>query len=186
MHPPFRSSHHDRRQPERLRGFTAIELLTVVAIIAVLSAIAAPSFRPMIQRWSVKTATEAMVSSLYLARTEAVKRGGGVVIKKNPNNTDGCTLATTNEDWSCGWGIFYTDNAAKLIPIKTISPPNNVTITITSSSGSITLDRWGKMSGINAKGIYILPVNGNLNPPAQGICTSSGGRIQVIGDPPCT
>lgn len=171
-----------RRQAQ---GFTLIELLTVIAVLAVLTAVAAPSFTPMIQRWNVKAATESMVSTLYLARTEAIKRGGGVTIKKNPNNTDGCTAASTNEDWGCGWGIFYADSAGNSISIKNIPPPKGIEITVKSSSGSISLDRWGKMSGINAKGIYILPAGGNLNPPAQGICTSSGGRIQVIGDPPC-
>lgn len=167
-------------------GFTLIELLTVIAVLAILTAVAAPSFTPMIQRWNVKAAAESMVSTLYLARTEAIKRGGGVTIKKNPNNTDGCTTASTNEDWGCGWGIFYADSAGNSISIKNIPPPKGIEVTVKSSSGSISLDRWGKMSGINAKGIYILPAGGNLNPPAQGICTSSGGRIQVIGDPPCT
>lgn len=178
-HPPGLNSRHRR-------GFTAIELLTVIAIVAVLAAIAAPSFKPIIQRWSVRSATEAMVSTLYLARAEAIKRGGGVVIQKNANNTDGCTLAPTNQDWGCGWSIFYTDNSGNLAPIKNIIPAKGVEVTVASSGGSIKLDRWGKMSGINAKGIYILPAGNNLTPPAQGICTSSGGRIRVIGDPPCT
>lgn len=176
-------------QPPRLRrqahGFTLIELLTVIAVLAVLTAVVAPSFTPMIQRWNVKSTTESMVSTLYLARTEAIKRGGGVTIKKTPNNTDGCTVASTNEDWGCGWSIFYADSAGNSISIKNIPPPKGIEVTVKSSSGTISLDRWGKMSGINAKGIYILPAGGNLNPPAQGICTSSGGRIQVIGDPPC-
>lgn len=186
MHPSSYPSGPPCLRQRRIEGFTLIELLTVVAVLAVLTAIAMPSFKPMIERWNVKTATEAMVSSLYLARTEAVKRGGGVLITKTPNNTDGCSNASTGEDWGCGWGIFYTDSTGKLAPIKTIPAPKGVSITITKSSGSISLDRWGKMSGINAKGIYILPKDGNLNPPAQGICTSSGGRIKVIGDPPCS
>jgi type IV fimbrial biogenesis protein FimT len=59
------------------RGFTAIELMVTVAILAVLAGIAAPSFNPIIERWRVRQVSEELQSTLYFARSEAVKRGGG-------------------------------------------------------------------------------------------------------------
>ena len=59
-------------------GFTAIELMVVVAIVAILTALAAPSFATMVESWRVRLATEHLQSTLYYARSEAIKRGGRV------------------------------------------------------------------------------------------------------------
>ena len=75
-------------------GFTAIELMVVVSIVAILAALAAPSFSPLIENWRVRESAEQLQSTLYYARSEAIKRGGQVLIQKIPNNTNGCTTAT--------------------------------------------------------------------------------------------
>ena len=63
-------------------GFTAVELLVTIAILAVLAALAAPSFAQILEKWRIRQINEALQSSLYLARSEAIKRGGNVVVKK--------------------------------------------------------------------------------------------------------
>ena len=90
------------RGTTKVSGFTLIETLIVTAIAAVLIALAAPSFGTTIDRWRVRKAVESMTSTLYYARSEAIKRGGGVGIQKNPKTTPGCTLANTNQEWGCG------------------------------------------------------------------------------------
>ncbi|MDR0225631.1 MAG: GspH/FimT family pseudopilin [Burkholderiaceae bacterium] len=167
-------------------GFTTIELLTVLVIIAILAGIAAPSFRPMLERWRVRNASEAMVSAVYYARSEAIKRGGNVKLQKIANNTDGCTLAATNEDWGCGWGVYSTDTAGTATLLKTFAIPANVTVSIKDNTGSIPIDRWGTLTGVSTKGIAMLPAGGsNSSPAAVGLCIAAGGRIKVIGNPPC-
>ena len=47
-----------------MTGFTAIELMVVVSIVAVLAALAAPSFTPLIESWRVREATEQLQSTL--------------------------------------------------------------------------------------------------------------------------
>ena len=76
-------------------GFTAIELMVVIGILAVLAGLAGPSFTLMIESWRVRNATEALRSSLQIARSEAIKRGGMVAIQKLPNNINGCTTAAS-------------------------------------------------------------------------------------------
>ncbi len=92
------------------QGFTMIELMVVVSILAILTAIAAPSFKGLIESWRVKQEVEGLQSAIFYARSEAIKRGGGVVLQKIANNTDGCTLASSNADWGCGWFVCQDTN----------------------------------------------------------------------------
>ena len=62
----------------RARGFTLVELLTVVSMVAILAAIAVPSFRQLIAAQRVRSATSALTESLWLARAEATKRNTNV------------------------------------------------------------------------------------------------------------
>lgn len=66
------SSQHHRG---RAQGFTLIELLIAVAVVAVIVAIAAPSFRDMVLMQRLRSITAQLVTDLQFARNEAVSRG---------------------------------------------------------------------------------------------------------------
>lgn len=177
----------------RAGGFTAIELLVTVSIVAILAALAAPSFTPLVESWKVRQATEQLNSSLYFARSEAIKRGGQIAIQKLPNNTNGCTSATGNNDWDCGWIICHDTNGngncnASEPVLQRIDAPAKVQVTRTAGGASIKLNRWGLVAG-TWLGFSLVPLNKpTTHPGARGVCMSSGGRIRVIlpQDIPCT
>lgn len=56
------------------RGFTLIELMVVVAVAAIFAAIATPSFRELMVSTRTRAAASALHESLWLARSEAIKR----------------------------------------------------------------------------------------------------------------
>jgi type IV fimbrial biogenesis protein FimT len=84
--------------------------MVVVAIIAVLAALAGPSFTPLIERWRVRDAAETLTSSIYYARSEAIKRGGNIIIIKNPNS-GACTTADKNTNGAAAGAFFLTPTA---------------------------------------------------------------------------
>lgn len=180
------------RGTTKVSGFTLIETLIVTAIAAVLIALAAPSFGTTIDRWRVRKAVESMTSTLYYARSEAIKRGGGVGIQKNPKTTPGCTLANTNQEWGCGWFIFADENndgkwQATEERLQIITTPKNTNVIHKGGGQSFRVDRYGMMSGLNAKGFIFSPEPEGISSPAtKGLCISSGGRIRVIKEVPCT
>lgn len=64
----------------RHRGVTLVELMVTVAIIALLAALAIPSFAPAIQKQRLKNAAQELQSQLYLAKAEAIKTGQRVYL----------------------------------------------------------------------------------------------------------
>ncbi|MDP1901068.1 MAG: GspH/FimT family pseudopilin [Rubrivivax sp.] len=70
-----------RRHCRRESGFTLIELLIVVALVAVVLALAAPSFKDFILMQRLKGINAQLVTDLQFARSEAVSRRVEVHLK---------------------------------------------------------------------------------------------------------
>jgi type IV fimbrial biogenesis protein FimT len=88
------------------RGFTLYELLVVLAIASVLLVLAAPAFRSIGNSMKLSAMSNALVAHLQLARSEAIKRNGRVVMCKSPDGVQ-CTSAG---GWERGWIVFQDTN----------------------------------------------------------------------------
>lgn len=86
-------------------GLTLIELLVTLAILAILMTIALPSFRDFFSTNRVAAATSDFVTSLNLARSEAIRRGVQVTLL----STNG------NGDWGGGWTMFVDTNRDEVL-----------------------------------------------------------------------
>lgn len=94
----------------RIAGFTLPELMISVAIVGILSAMAAPSFSGLIASQRTKTIATDIHIALAKARSEALKRNTNV------------TLSPKNGDWKAGWEILNpSDEAAKIEDHNAIS-----------------------------------------------------------------
>lgn len=168
---------------DRENGFTAIELMVVVAIVAILAALAMPSFRNVVDRYRVRQATEEMTATLYLARAEAIKRGGQITIRKAA--PAGCTTLNAG-DWSCGWTVFLDADKDGVFDageeeLQSSPASKGVDVKLVQGSGVsfMKIDAWGQFAGLSAFSVELKPKD-NTNPALlKRLCMSSGGRLRT-------
>jgi type IV fimbrial biogenesis protein FimT len=101
---------------DRQSGFTLIELMVAIAVVAILLAIALPSFQASMRSNRVATSSNEMLASLSLARTEAIRGLGAAGVCAT---TDGTTCASTT-DWASGWIIWRDDRGADGVVARTV------------------------------------------------------------------
>lgn len=77
--------------------------MVTIAILAILSMIAIPSFNQLIASVRVTTATNDLFGSLQEAKSEAIRRGSRITLCPS---TDGSTCQTTTPTWTVGWISF--------------------------------------------------------------------------------
>lgn len=74
------------------RGFTVVELMVTVSIVAVLLALAVPSFQDLFERQRLETVADTLISDLRSARAEAISRG--------PEDALRVEFTTDSSSWS--------------------------------------------------------------------------------------
>lgn len=87
-------------------GFTLIELLVATAILAILISAAIPSIQDFVNGQRKISYLNAMSSTLYLARSEAIMRNRDIVVCKS---IDGENCSSSGE-WEQGWLVYDDSN----------------------------------------------------------------------------
>lgn len=167
-------------------GVTLIEMMVVIVVFAILAALAAPSFFSMTERWRVRQVSEALQSTLFFARSEAIKNGGNIVVQRLRRADNAvCTGGNSAADWDCGWIVCSDENndgrcnAAEIVLQRYDAPPG-VQVTRTSGAETIRLDRWGAVRGAFLGFSLVPDGKSTADASAIGVCMSSGGRIRAI------
>lgn len=98
------------------RGFTLIELMVTIAVVAVLGTIALPSFSTSIRNSRVTTDSNELLTAVNLARLEAISRTRGVSICAADTTAGLPAACGAANDWSKGWVVFMDDSAGAAVP----------------------------------------------------------------------
>lgn len=164
------------------KGFTLIELMITVFVVAILASLAAPSMSAMLAKRSVEAASDAFVSDLRLARSEAVKRSTRVVICASTNGT---SCFGTGGTWKDGW-IVYVPSAAngnfasgdEIVKVQDAFP-SIASIADTDGTSRFRFifeaTGWAKSSSQT----FVVTPSGVASGATRLICVSNNGRAGI-------
>lgn len=86
----------------KTRGFTLVELAVALAVMAILLAVAMPSFAELLRSNRLAAANNELVIALNVARAEALRRGRPVSICASSDQRS----CAGNLNWGTGWVVF--------------------------------------------------------------------------------
>jgi Tfp pilus assembly protein FimT len=125
-------------------GFTAVELMVVLAIGVILTVMAVPSFTSMLNNTRQKSAVNLLAGDLNFARGEAVKRNARVLVCVKNSTETGC--ATASQNWTNGWVacVDSSNDSVDNCDATTATSPNPLRVrsalasqlTLTASDGT--------------------------------------------------
>lgn len=121
--------------PQRSSGFTLLELMITITIVAVLLAIGVPSLRNTIQRNRVSSASNDLLASVAYARTTAIDRGQ--LVSMCPS-ADGTSCTTDGQAFEPGW-IVYTYPAGAASANKAYVPTSDTLLRATGQRTGVSI-----------------------------------------------
>jgi type IV fimbrial biogenesis protein FimT len=95
-----------------MAGFTLVELIVGVALVAILLTLAVPSFQNLTSNNRITSHTNELVMAINMARSEAVKRNVRVILCRSANPTDAAPVCGgAANTWTSGWLLFASGDA---------------------------------------------------------------------------
>jgi type IV fimbrial biogenesis protein FimT len=121
----------------RERGFTLVELMITISIVAILASLAVPAFNEAMLGSKLTSLANNFVASAQLARSEAIKRNAVVTLCASSNGSS-CTGA-----WKDGWVVLANDGTVvytqKPLPNGFVLSGNVTTISFQPTGVGATL-----------------------------------------------
>ena len=171
------------------RGVTLPELLIVTAIVGLITTLAVPSFQRFIKGNAISSGVDTFMADLRFARSEAVKRGGVVVMCRSdkpevlkPTCGTGSTLG-----WQSGWIVYHdlngNGNRTANETLLRVQTPLTAIDSI-AETGAATKFKFSPTGRLNLTSSTSLQFGGNrvANDLQRVVCVNLSGRARIAGD----
>ncbi|RLB06738.1 MAG: prepilin-type cleavage/methylation domain-containing protein [Deltaproteobacteria bacterium] len=152
-----------------LGGFTLIELVIVMGIVAVIATFAYPNFKNWLPNYRLKAAARDLYSKMQLIRLKAVKenKSWAVVFDVNNNKYHLCSEAGADGLWS----TLIDDKVVETVDLTTYKSGvsfghGNATTNATTSGGIFPMDNVSFTNGSSDPNVAVFT--------SKGLCVGSG------------
>lgn len=139
-------------KPER--GFTLVELIVAMAVLAILLTLAAPNFSRWIRNTKIRTAAESIQTGLHAARAEALKRNTVVRFQLTDTMDASCSLSDNGPHWFISIGNVTGNcdkQASETVAPRIIQSRNGAeaggnVVSISSDQNLLTFNGLGRLT----------------------------------------
>jgi type IV fimbrial biogenesis protein FimT len=178
-----------------MSGFTVTELVMVMTIIGIITAIGVPSFKYVTASNRISSEINALLGDMQFARSQAIKQGLTVTVC---SSSDGATCNTggAGNVWNTGWIVFLDSNGDGQVnngeQIIRVQPAFNSNDTLTSAGyAAATYNRLGYAPTATGLTVNIaLHDVSNLPVYTRCLAITASGSVSTekagAGNPSCT
>lgn len=162
----------------RSKGFTLVELMITIAVLAILTAIAYPSFQSTIRSNRMATTANELMGALALARSEAIRgtHGGAVCASKAGTACDGAS-------WTDGWMVWNDTNGNgtydKDEPVLRYAEGRPQMQGAADESLSVAFDARGRSRAAAVTNITLRPAECGDQPLQRRMIVSLTGQVRL-------
>lgn len=178
----YRQTDHKRDRPLGDSGFTLVELMVVVVIVAIVLTIVLPGFSTLTQRTKLKSYANEFVTSVVLARSEAIKRNTqmDLCVALDPNTPVNCG---TSGNWEDGWLVKDPNSPAVIRSQPSFT--GDLQLFDISSSPVSTLSFDSRGLGISGRRFFKLCKPDGVEVKQIWISATGRTRIETCAAPAC-
>ena len=179
----------------KAHGFTLVELMVALAIVAILATLAAPSFAHLIAATRMSSSVNGFLADMRYARSESIRRGGGVTMCRSDAPEAANPVCAPDSGpgsigWVSGWIIFHDldndgDKALTETLLRVQSPiaALNAISDVNPRSNKFRFSATGRLlraddaATLHFGSAPLFAINAQ-----RTVCVNPGGRARIAGD----
>jgi len=161
----------------KTKGFTVIEMMIAVAVLAIITSLALPSYRALLEKRQVTSGAQQLAAFLSSAQLEAVKRNENVKVSYVFSDVDDWCLVMVLGETECNCVLDSDSLDIDIDASTTCLFDDGIPRAFTPANLKISPDNVGykgSLSGIPRDGSYVID-------PVRGMMVDGGGLVDVSG-----